>query len=310
MSFTLSQLETFTTVVECGSFSAAARRLGKSQSVVSMAISNLEIDLDLTLFDRSEKFPQLTEAGQTLLYSVNAILLHCQNLEERAHTLHQGAETQLRLALDGAIPYGVLETALDEFSVKFPQVDLTFLFPQEQSVVDLVLEKKVHLGLTLSGSYSGKNISFCRLGDVALANVAAAGHPLAQEKDAISFPLLHRYRQLVYAPHERHLPTNEYLLTPSAWLTHSYDHLMDLLRHASGWAIVPKHLIRHELASGEFKELLLAAYPATEWLVGADLIWSSRENLGLAGLWLREYLSTHLCTALENTELGSRRERG
>ncbi len=171
MAFTLSQLETFTTVVECGSFSAAARRLGKAQSVVSATISNLEIDLGLTLFDRSGKLPRLTEAGQTLQYSVNAILLHCQNLEERAHTLQQGAETQLLLALDGAIPYAVLEPALIEFSAKFPQVDLTFLFPQEHSVVDLVLDKKANLGLTLSSSYSGKNISFCRLGDVALANV-------------------------------------------------------------------------------------------------------------------------------------------
>lgn len=308
MSFTLNQLETFTTVVKCGSFSAAARRLGKSQSVVSTTISNLEIDLGITLFDRRDKFPHLTDEGLALLHSVNSVLLQCHNLAERAHTLNLGAETELRVALDEAIPYNVLGNVLTEFSGKFPHVDVIFLFPHEKSVVDLVEEKKAHLGLCISTGYNDKNNAFCRLGDVALANIVATYHPLAQEKEAISFSVLHRYRQLVYAPHDRRLPTNEYLLTPLSWTTHSYSHLLDLLRQSFGWAIVPKHLVRHELASGELKELVLAAYPATEWLVGVDLIWSRSENLGLAGLWLREYLSTHVCDMLENTELGSRRQ--
>ncbi|EJG0317461.1 LysR family transcriptional regulator, partial [Vibrio parahaemolyticus] len=41
--FTLQQLETLVTCVECGSFSAAARKLGKAQSAISTAIANLEI---------------------------------------------------------------------------------------------------------------------------------------------------------------------------------------------------------------------------------------------------------------------------
>ncbi|RML81873.1 Transcriptional regulator, LysR family, partial [Pseudomonas syringae pv. maculicola] len=47
--------------------SAAARRLGKSQSTVSEAISRLEIDLGLALFDRSSKQPVLTDAGRVML---------------------------------------------------------------------------------------------------------------------------------------------------------------------------------------------------------------------------------------------------
>lgn len=56
----LQQLETLLMVVNTGSFSAAARKLGKAQSAVSTAISDLEIDLDLQLFDRSGRYPVLT----------------------------------------------------------------------------------------------------------------------------------------------------------------------------------------------------------------------------------------------------------
>lgn len=63
MTPSLEQFKALLAAAETGSFSAAARRLGKAQSVVSTAIANLEIDLGLELFDRSGRYPVLTEAG-------------------------------------------------------------------------------------------------------------------------------------------------------------------------------------------------------------------------------------------------------
>ena len=67
MHYSLDQLETFASVAETGSFSAAARRLGRTQSTVSVAIANLEADLGVALFDRTPRVPTLTEAGRSLL---------------------------------------------------------------------------------------------------------------------------------------------------------------------------------------------------------------------------------------------------
>ncbi len=74
MNFTLDQLEAFSASAETGSFSAAARKLGKAQSAVSMAISNLEIDLGLELFDRAGKYPVLTFTGEMFLREAETIL--------------------------------------------------------------------------------------------------------------------------------------------------------------------------------------------------------------------------------------------
>lgn len=53
MAFTSETLKVFLAVVDSGSFSAAARKLGRVPSAVSMAVSQLEAELDLVLFDRS-----------------------------------------------------------------------------------------------------------------------------------------------------------------------------------------------------------------------------------------------------------------
>ncbi len=54
MRFSLEHLEVFVAVVEAGSFSEAARRLGNAQSRVSTTIANLETDLGVELFDDRE----------------------------------------------------------------------------------------------------------------------------------------------------------------------------------------------------------------------------------------------------------------
>src|SRR5471032_2467284 len=64
---TLDQLRTFIAAAEEGSFSAAGRKLRRAQSVVSQTLANLELQLGVTLFDRSARYPKLTDDGRALL---------------------------------------------------------------------------------------------------------------------------------------------------------------------------------------------------------------------------------------------------
>ena len=74
MRYTIEQLEVFSAVAQHGSFSAAARHLGKAQSSVSMAIANLEVDLGFALFKRDGKLPTLTKAGIQILKTAQLTL--------------------------------------------------------------------------------------------------------------------------------------------------------------------------------------------------------------------------------------------
>ena len=64
---THTQLRTFIAAADEGSFSAAGRKLRRAQSVVSQTLANLEAQLGVKLFDRSARYPMLTEEGRSLL---------------------------------------------------------------------------------------------------------------------------------------------------------------------------------------------------------------------------------------------------
>jgi DNA-binding transcriptional LysR family regulator len=65
---TLDQLRVFLTVVDLGSFAAAARKLGRATSVISYSIANLEAQLGVSLFFRVRSGkPQLSDAGRAVL---------------------------------------------------------------------------------------------------------------------------------------------------------------------------------------------------------------------------------------------------
>jgi hypothetical protein len=72
MRYSPEALVAFTEAASLGSFSAAARKLRKSQSTVSIAIANFEADIGCPLFDRNGRHPTLNEAGRQVLSHVEA----------------------------------------------------------------------------------------------------------------------------------------------------------------------------------------------------------------------------------------------
>ena len=67
MRYSPEALTAFVETVASGSFSAAARKLRKSQSTISTAIAHLEADLGVALFDRTgTRQPRLTDEGRAM----------------------------------------------------------------------------------------------------------------------------------------------------------------------------------------------------------------------------------------------------
>src|ERR1700730_1887858 len=96
----LDQLRAFIAAAEEGSFSAAGRKLRRAQSVVSQTLSNLEKQLGVKLFDRSGRYPRLTQSGQALLIDARAITDGMDCFKARAKTLREGLEPELSLSID------------------------------------------------------------------------------------------------------------------------------------------------------------------------------------------------------------------
>ena len=95
-------LTAFAEAASLGSFSAASRKLGKSQSTISEAVARLEIDLGVALFERGPRKLQLTEAGASLLAHAEEVLCASDRLARHAAGLARGQEARLTLALSDA----------------------------------------------------------------------------------------------------------------------------------------------------------------------------------------------------------------
>ena len=77
----LEGLRVFVALCETGGFSAAARRLYKSHSSVSRAVSALERELGVTLCERDRTHFALTAAGEKLYAGAKALLADAEALE-------------------------------------------------------------------------------------------------------------------------------------------------------------------------------------------------------------------------------------
>jgi hypothetical protein len=90
-ALTLDQLRTFIAAVDEGSFSAAGRKLRRAQSVVSQTLANLEAQLGIKLFDRSARYPRLTEEGRSLLPDARAVADNIDGFKARARAMRGGS---------------------------------------------------------------------------------------------------------------------------------------------------------------------------------------------------------------------------
>jgi DNA-binding transcriptional LysR family regulator len=83
----LDQLRTFIAAVDEGSFSAAGRRLARAQSVISQTLANLEDLIGVKLFDRSARFPVLTDQGRALLADARTVAGNVDRFKAQAKSL-------------------------------------------------------------------------------------------------------------------------------------------------------------------------------------------------------------------------------
>lgn len=285
----IEQLKCFVVAAETGSFSAAARQLGKVQSAVSTAINNLEVDANVELFDRSSRSPVLTDAGQVLFESARAVLHSHHEFNAHAASLSSSGETSLCIAIEQNVASPVLVTVLEHFSETFPYITLELLDPGSGDVAELVRSNRADIGLMIEQEYYPQGFSFRGVGHSRVIPVSAPGFPLAQKKQ-LTHADLRQYRQIVGRSLDPDNQTHErYTISPLVWLSESPYVILELLGANIGWAFLHEAVADEKLKSGELVVLDLV-YQQADILQGIDLVWTESRELGKAGQWLLQQL--------------------
>ena len=194
---TLDQLRTFIAAAEQGSFSAAGRKLRRAQSVVSQTLANLEGHLGVTLFDRSARYPILTEDGRALLQDARAVTDQMNGFKARAKTLREGLEPEMSLSIDVMYPMRELIDVVAKFRDTFPLTPLRLFVEALGAVIEPVLQGTCQIGIVGSLPVLPETIHSQFLLDVSLVTVVAPTHPLASYKGIVPQSELQQHVQLV-----------------------------------------------------------------------------------------------------------------
>src|SRR5258706_616174 len=173
---TLDQLRTYIAAVDTGSFSAAGRKLRRAQSVVSQTLANLEAQLGVKLFDRSARYPKLTEEGRSLLADARAVADNVDGLKARARAMREGLEPELSVVVDVMLPMEALTRAAAHCRDAFPHTPLRLYVEALGGVVKPVLEGNCGIGVIGSLPLVPEELQSEALLDVPLVTVVSTAH--------------------------------------------------------------------------------------------------------------------------------------
>lgn len=301
MKYSLEQLVTFVTVASSGSFSAAARKLKKSQSTVSTSIINLEDEFNIILFHRNFRDLKLTSEGETLLKLSLGILERCNLLEKKIELLNQvDIEKQVKIAIN--IPYSYISYVVKKFTENFSEVDLIIKEPIFNSIEQMVLNNEVDLGIVLSSEHNTNKINFVQLGKLTMVHTVSVDHELAK-KIPVTISDLHLYKKIILE-HQQLIYSTEFLDPPSVLKVENYNSMLNAVLSGIGWASIPLSYVQEDISSGNLVELKQYEYPYSDWIVGVDLIWSKQAIQGKAKNWLiNKFVSEPIFDFTQNQEL-------
>ena len=285
---TLEQLSVLTAVADTGSFSGAAAKLRRGQSVISYTIANLEMQLGVALFDRTGRRPTLTQAGRAILEDARRVGLMIDSLRARAGTLRQGFEAEVSLAVDVLYSVTALTCILRDFAEAFPSVSLRLRMEAVGGVAQLVLEGICTLGLSGWPGLHPDQLERRPAGAITLVPVAAPSHPLAALA-TVTRAVARDHTQLVLSDASRLTEGQDFgVLALKTWRLGDLGAKHALLLAGLGWGNMPEHLISEDLQAGRLKRLRIEGESTYEYEL--HLIHRTDHPPGRAGAWLADRL--------------------
>jgi LysR family transcriptional regulator, low CO2-responsive transcriptional regulator len=179
-NLTFKQLRTVNAIAQLGTVTAAAQRLNLSVSAVSITLKQLEEDMGIKLFNRTDQGFKPTEAGHEVILAdvqINAIL------EELAETT-----SALRGGQVGHVAFGVVSTAkyfapflLRAFELLHPKIEITLRVGNRQEILARLTDFSLDMAL-IGRPPQDFEVEKEEIGLHPHVVIAAPDHPLALKR--------------------------------------------------------------------------------------------------------------------------------
>src|SRR6266850_2810470 len=273
----LDQLRTFIAAVDEGSFSAASRKLLRAQSVVSEAISNLEEQIGVQLFDRSGRYPKLTPAGSAILRDARSIITAVDLMKARAKGMSGGLEPELSVVIDVFYPIDAITQVAKEFRRQYPGVSLRIYVEALGAAIQPILDGRCSIGIIGSLPIIPDTLTNERLPGIAFFMVAAHDHPLASYKGKIPKEVLGKHTQIVLTDRSDLSSGREFgVMSPTTWRLADLFAKHHFLLNGLGWGGMPLHVVRKDLEEGRLSVLPIEDVPPGGLNVPMSAVWQTK----------------------------------
>lgn len=246
-------LEMFLTVVDSGSFSAAANLLDQQVAKVSRAVSRLENTLQCTLLNRTTRRLELTEEGHTFIKYARDGLNTLQTGEEALKLLKQAPSGKLRI--DAASPFVLhqLVPHIDEFTKLYPHITLDIT--SHDSIIDL-LEHKTDLAIRI-GDLKDSNLNAKKLGISKLYLVASPAYlKTTPDISKVSDLSQHKLIGFTDSPKLNNWPLNPTSHLKFKLMASSGETVRQLCLANQGIALLSHFMIGDDLKTGKLIKVL------------------------------------------------------
>ncbi|QCP54801.1 LysR family transcriptional regulator [Trinickia violacea] len=282
----LDQLRTFIAAVDAGSFSAAGRRLHRTQSVVSQTLANLERQVGIQLFDRSGRYPRVTAGGAALVSEARAVMRDIDGFKARARTLAEGLEPELAVAVDAFYPMERLTAAVQAFAVEFPHTPLRLYVDALGGPAKRILDGVCRLGIIGSTLAVPDGMHAEKIMDITMVTVVAPTHPLASLKRVIGTHEFEHHVQLVLTDRTDLTQGKSFeVFSPLTWKLADLHAKHDFLRGGFGWGHMPLAMVKGDIASGALHRLRLDKFEPVTPPVPMFAAFRKDTPPGPAGTW-------------------------
>jgi DNA-binding transcriptional LysR family regulator len=253
----MTSMATFVKVVESGGFSAAARALGISPSMVTTHVRALEERLAVRLLNRSTRKVSLTEAGHAYYERCLQILTDVEEAERIAEALQSTPRGTLRLNTSVAIP-PFLAPVIAEFVSLYPEVSVNLAMTDR--MIDLV-EEGFDLAVRNMSVPDSSLIARC-VATYRLVVCGSPGYLAARGSPREPADLVHHnclvYSHSAWGSEWRFAgPDGEQSVAVAGNLQANSDNALRLAAvHGQGLALAPSFLLIDEIKSGRLVPVL------------------------------------------------------
>jgi DNA-binding transcriptional LysR family regulator len=285
-SVSLEQWSMFITVVEEGSFQAAADKLLKSQSSISYAIQKMQQGLGVKVFEHKGRKAVLTDAGQLMLQRAKDLIHAASAAEKAAADFAVGWEPQIGLVLNDMFPKPILYSALAEFGQQCPQTRLEVYIEVLSGIDDKLRNGEAQVGINnmIPSGMVGEPII-----EMEFVRVAHPNHPLHHLGRAIHHSDMKLHRQIVIRDSGNYRRENRgFLGSDQRWTVPNMFESLALLKQGFGSGVLARSIAQPAIDTGDLKELDIDGGGSMS--SNLHLIFADKANTGPAAQLLAKLL--------------------